>query len=262
MNKKFKNNVNNSWDNVADWYIKLIDKKGMYFHKNIIFPNLLRLFNFTKDSELIDLACGEGVLSRYFAKYFKSYLGIDVSQELIAQANKLNKYKNVSFKVFDLTQPITLNKTFSHAVCVLAIQNIQNIDSFFRNVNSFLKQDGVFIIVMNHPCFRIPRITSWGIDETKKLQYRRIDRYMSPLNIPINVKPSKYDKRYITWTYHYPLSFYVNLLAKNGFAVLNLEEWVSDKVSMGKYRKMENLARNEIPMFLAIKAIKFNYKNV
>lgn len=252
MNKNTSN-----WDKVADWYKKVVDVKGMYYHKQIIFPNLLRFLDINQDTDLVDLASGEGVFSRYIHSYVNYYLGIDQSSKLISYAIKLNKYKNVNFRVLDLTKDIsTINKIFSHAVCILAVQNIKNIDVFFRNAAFLLKSNGIFVIVMNHPCFRIPRVTSWGIDLSKKLQFRRIDRYMSPLNIPINVKPSKLDNRYIAWTYHYPLSYYVNSLSKAGFLIKQMEEWISDKKSVGKYRKMENLARSEIPLFLAIKAIK------
>jgi hypothetical protein len=60
----------------------------------------------------------------------------------------------------------------------------------------------------------------------------------------------------ITWSFHNPLSFYANILKINNFAIEEIEEWSSDKISLGRTGRMENRARNEIPLFMAIKAFK------
>jgi hypothetical protein len=118
-----------------------------------------------------------------------------------------------------------------------------------------LSDRGTLVVVLNHPAFRIPRQSSWGIDESNKLQYRKIMRYMSPLEIPITAHPGQKNSA-VTWTYHHPLSDYVSMLAKSGFMIERLEEWVSDKTSEGSAKKQENRAREEFPLFLAIKAKK------
>jgi hypothetical protein len=109
---------------------------------------------------------------------------------------------------------------------------------------------------MNHPCFRVPRQSSWGVDEQKKLQYRRIDRYMEPLKIPIQTHPGQGDKSPQTWSFHHPLSTYVEGLSKSGFVIEKIEEWLSDKLSTGGKAKMENRSRLEFPLFLTIYAVR------
>jgi len=67
--------------------------------------------------------------------------------------------------------------------------------------------------------------------------------------------PSDESSEY-TLTFHRPLQFYFKLLAKAGFAVTRLEEWISHKQSQqGKRAAAENLARKEIPLFLFIEAV-------
>lgn len=253
---------NTSWDNVSSWYQSLVGNAGMYYHQKIIIPRSLELLNLNKNSVLIDLACGPGFLANYVSNKVESYLGVDLSEKLINYAiRKYGNKKNVKFAVADISKPMKLIEEFTHAVCILALQNIQEVDGVFKNVSSLLKDGGWFLFVINHPCFRIPRLTSWGIDESKKLQYRRIDRYKSSLKIPINVKPSQFNNnKNIVWTYHYPLEKYINCLIDNNLCILRLEEWCSDKVSFGKHSKMENLARQEFPMFCAILAKKINLK--
>ena len=60
-----------------------------------------------------------------------------------------------------------------------------------------------------------------------------------------------------TWTFHRPLQAYIKSLASAGLLIDALEEWASHKVSTsGPRAASENVARREIPMFLAIRAIK------
>lgn len=70
-----------------------------------------------------------------------------------------------------------------HAAMILALQNMDNPSAVFKNIHQHLAPQGLFAIVLNHPCFRIPRQSSWQIDQQNKLQYRRIDNYMSPIKI-------------------------------------------------------------------------------
>ena len=58
----------------------------------------------------------------------------------------------------------------------------------------------------------------------------------------------------LTWSFHQPISAYTKMLTDNGFVIEKLEEWTSDKESVGKAGKMENRARAEFPLFLAILA--------
>ena len=49
------------------------------------------------------------------------------------------------------------------------------------------------------------------------------------------------------------------MLAKEGFAVKRLEEWISHKESMVGPRKIaEDNARKEIPIFMMIEAVKLD----
>ncbi len=177
---------------------------------------------------------------------------------MIEDAQKPDQNPRHHFAVTDLmkpTLPISKND-FSHAIMILALQNVQDPKRVFHHVCEHLKSGGKFLIVINHPCFRIPRQSSWGVDEAKKTQYRRIDRYLSPIEIPIQAHPSKSERSTLTWSYHLPLSNYVNGLAEAGFVITRLEEWSSDKVSQGKAAKMENRSRSEIPLFAALLAEK------
>jgi hypothetical protein len=60
-----------------------------------------------------------------------------------------------------------------------------------------------------------------------------------------------------TWSFHKPLEAYVKAAAKAWMMIDAMEEWASHKTSTsGPRAAAENLARKEIPMFLALRARK------
>lgn len=245
-----------SWEDVSEWYGRIIGKEGHYYHQHIVLPQSLRLLGLKEDSSLLDLACGQGVLARQIPKEVY-YAGLDIAPSLVNQAKHLDKDRKHIYMVADVSKDLPIQKRdFSHAVILLALQNIKNPEGVIKNTQEHLKEKGRFLIVLNHPYFRIPRQTSWGIDEQNKIQYRRVERYMTPLKIPIRINPSLGERSENTWSYHLPLSHYSHLLFEHGFVIEKLEEWTSDKRSTGRAAKMENRSRQEFPLFMAILARK------
>lgn len=245
-----------SWEAVSDWYGGHL-KKGGTFQEDIVFPGALRLLAPKTSGRYLDIACGEGSFDRLLANGRKlEIIGIDAAPSLIAQAKR--QLPNGKFEVMDAAEigahfPAS---SFDGAVCILAIQNIEKFEDVIAGAGKLLKPGAPLVLVMNHPSFRQPRQSGWGWDEGRKLQYRRVDKYLSSYNAPIQAHPGA-DAKVVTWSYHRPLSAYAAALAKSGFVIGDLEEWISHRVSdSGPKARAENAARIEIPMFLAIRAIK------
>lgn len=240
-----------SWEPASEWYHDLVGTEGHYYHQHVIFPELAKLLKTKKtDLSLLDMACGQGAFAGIVPSNFH-YEGVDISPSFINLAKKSHPKK--SFHLQDVCKPFDLGKTFTHATMILAFQNIEHPIIALGNIKRHLKQGGTLILILNHPCFRIPRQTSWGIDEEKKTQYRRIDSYMTSMSIPMDVHPGRKGSSQ-TLSFHHPLSQIFSFLQETGFAVHNLLEWTSDKTSIGKYAKMENRSRKEFPLFLTIVA--------
>lgn len=241
-----------SWEPVSKWYNKNVGEDGHYYHQHVVIPGVLRhLALHPKESSLLDIACGSGVLARHIPSSIP-YVGLDLSANLIKEAQLQDRNPLHHYIVGDATQPFLVNREFSHATLILALQNIEFPLEVFKHTHKVLKTGGTFVIVLNHPCFRIPRQSSWAIDEAKKLQYRRIDRYGSSMQIPIQAHPSQGEKSAETWSFHHPLSAYSKWLHEAGFSISLVDEWYSNKVSTGGAAKMENRSREEIPLFMAL----------
>lgn len=249
-----------SWEKVERWYSSCVGEKGHHYHRSILLPGALRLLSIEKENppSVLDIGCGQGVFARVLPPT-TVYYGIDASPSLLAEAKKQTKHPSFRFFHADATKPLPLEKTdFDCAIFLLSLQNMERQDLAIANASKHLKKGGRLLLILNHPCFRIPRQSSWGIDETTQLQYRKVQRYMSSMKIPIQMNPGKKEASAQTFSFHVPLSSTMRSLADAGFSLLELEEWCSDKKSEGKMAKMENRARSEIPLFLALSSEKRN----
>lgn len=244
-----------SWQNVADWYTGYAADPTSY-HQTLIIPNLIRVLEPRKNKIILDLACGDGTVSRALVDAGATVIGIDASSALIKHAQNASAHI-VSKPVFHIASadhiPLA-DHTVDAAMCVLAIQNIKPVKETFAECARVLKPGGQLVLVLNHPAFRIPRGSAWGWDESAKSQYRRVDYYLSEQTVEIVAHPGQKISA-ATVSFHRPLQYYVKLLAAAGFAITRLEEWISPKKSqVGPRQKEEDRTRKEFPLFMLLEA--------
>ncbi len=243
-----------SWGRHAKWYKGVVEEKGSY-QKEVILPGILRLLDLKRGESVLDLACGEGFFAREFYKTGANVLGVDAGEGLIALAKKSSP-QDILYRVADAENLSFLNNgAFDAVAVILSLQNMENMSAVLKEARRVLKKGGRLAIVLNHPVLRIPKFTGWSWDEGQSLQYRKINRYMSELKLPIEMHPGDRPKE-LTWSFHRPLQSYFKALKAAGFAVDDLEEWTSHKKSQrGPKAKAEDMAREEFPLFMAIRAI-------
>ncbi|MDE1874979.1 MAG: class I SAM-dependent methyltransferase [Patescibacteria group bacterium] len=263
-----------SWGNVADWYDKVVHDPDSY-QSQVISPNLLRIVAAKRGDRVLDLACGQGFFSHALAAEGAHVTGIDIAPELVDIAREHASH-NQEFYVGPADDlHMFKDKSFDSAVSVLAIQNIERMVSVFKEVSRVLRPKGRFVIVLNHPAFRIPGKSSWGWDEKGAsgagVQYRRVDEYMSESRAVIDMHPGIQSMhgaasadaarpkapREVTYSFHRPLQVYAKTLANASFAIARIEEWQSHKESeKGPRKHAEDKARREIPLFMCLECVK------
>jgi ubiquinone/menaquinone biosynthesis C-methylase UbiE len=247
------------WDPVAAWYDKLVGESGSDYHQNVILPAALRILAPQPGEAVIDVCCGQGVLVRPLleAKVGK-FTGVDASPRLIESArSRHGADARVSFLVADACAPGPwANASYDAATCIMAVHDVPDIVGMFSNVARALKPGGRALMIFMHPCFRIPRKTHWGWDADQKIQFRRLDSYATPLEIPITTHPGKGTGEQ-THFHHRPLSNLLSAMGQGGLGVVACEELYSHRRSQsGPFSKAEHRAAEEFPMFIALKAVK------
>ena len=235
-----------SWNDVADWYTSWVGKKGSHYHRQLAIPTVIELLQLRNNEKVLDIGAGQGVLAPHILKANADYTGIDLSPKMIRTAKRF--HPNVKFLVADAA---TLNaearikdKRFDAIVFMLSIQDMKPLEQILKASSSLLTKNGRLILFMIHPCFRIPRQSGWGFDKQRKLNYRRIDSYLSPQSIPM-----KNHKNGSTRSFHRPLEHYVKALSDAGLSIDILKEIADTPLP----KKANN---TEIPLFLAIRAMK------
>lgn len=246
-----------SWEPVSKWYGKHLKEDDTY-QSEVIFPGALRLLAPKAGKNYLDIACGEGSFVRAITNAGGTAVGFDISPSLVKTA-EAKHIARASFRVANAKDFARYFEpaSFDGASCNLALQNISELPAVLKDAATVLKPGSSFVMVLNHPTFRIPRQSGWGFDDGRALQYRRVDSYLSEQEIPIVANPGKGERSSVTYSYHRPLSVFMKELVKAGFVVDAIEEWTSHRESdSGPRARAENRARKEIPLFMAIRAKK------
>ncbi len=241
-----------SWGSVAEWYAGHLEG-GDTYHAKVVLPHVLRVLKGGQGMRVLDLACGEGVMTRALVETGADVVGTDVAPELIVRATAKGSgtYHVASADALSFAT----DGEFDAVVCVLALQNIERPEKVVDEVARVLKPGGRFVIVLNHPILRIPKRSSWEFDQRVGLQYRRLDGYYMPSKERMLAHPSQGEKGGYTWSFHRPLEVYAKLLFNRGFVMTALEEWLSHKTSeKGPRKAAEDRARKEFPMFMMLEA--------
>lgn len=254
--KRFsRSSPSTSWDPVAEWYAGWVGSQGSQYHQQLAIPEVLDLLQVQTGEHVLDIGCGPGVLAAPLANSGAYYTGIDASRRLIAFARK-HHGAYARFLVGDASRLNGLSeldtRQFDAAIFMLSIQDMEPLDCVLSSASWALHSGGRIIVLLTHPCFRVPRQSGWGWDDGRQLRYRRIDRYLTPLAVPM--KAYRHGSRGgRTRSFHRPLQHYVNGLAEQGFLIDRMHEIPTYHQSQDRASRLSN---DEIPLFLAMRAIR------
>ena len=239
------------WDHVADWYDGWVGPRGSRYHQLLAVPAALDLLEVRPGESILDVGAGQGVLASAVARRGGRYTGIDASARLIETARRRHGREG-RFAVADARDLASAralaDERFDAAVFLLSVQDMDPLDAVIESVGSVLRPASRIVIVMTHPAFRQPRHSGWGSDPSRRLTYRRIDAYLTPMAVPLR----PVDGRAGTRSFHRPLSAYVTALAAGGFrvdAMLEIPDLpASDRPGAPR---PDN---SDIPLFLGLRA--------
>ncbi|GIV97193.1 MAG: rRNA methylase [Herpetosiphonaceae bacterium] len=250
--------VQTSWDPIAEWYTGWVGVEGSKHHRRLAIPAVLDLLCPAPGEHILDIGCGPGILAPFIARQRALYTGVDASAKLIAFARR-HHGKHGRFLQGDATNLSTRQHlhagTFDGVVFMLSIQDMEPLEQVLASAAWALRSGGRAVLLITHPCFRVPRQSGWGWDEGRRLRYRRVDRYLSRLAVPMKAYGG--GRHGATRSYHRPLEDYINGLAACGLLVDHIREIPTYKIRQtGPHAKAENRANREIPLFLGLRALK------
>ena len=246
-----------SWERVATWYDGWVGDRGSAYHQQLAIPATLDLLDPRAGEEILDVGAGQGVLAPYVTQAGARYTGVDASAKLVAAAKRRHR-QHGRFLVGDARGLPATNGlkagAYDAAVFLLSIQDMDPLDEVFAGVDWAVRPTGTIVLLMTHPAFHQPRHSGWGFDEGRKLQYRRIDSYLSEMAVPMKSLAGGLPTR----SFHRPISAYVNGLSRIGFAVdamLEIPDLPTEQ-RPGRSTRVTDRAQREIPLFLGLRATR------
>lgn len=252
-----------SWDAVAAWYDGWVGEAGGDYHRELVIPTLLEMLAPLPGERILDLGAGQGVLASHITEAGASYTGVDASPRLLEIARH-RRGKQARFLLGDARSLQTiagLNQgEFDAVTFLLSIQDMDPLEEVIASAAWALKPGGRIVLLLIHPAFRVPRASGWGWDDGRKLRYRRVDNYLTPLAVPVKSVP-KGSGRYTrpTRSFHRPLSTYINAMSANSLLLERMLEIPAHKIHAPPNPhedKANERARREIPLFLGLRARK------
>jgi SAM-dependent methyltransferase len=205
-------------------------KIGSYYHR--LLP---------ENGILLDLACGTGTLSRYFADLDYDVIGVDISTEMLSEAMK-NPHKKVQYLCQDMTE-LDLFGTIDCCICVLdGINHLPGkkaVKEAFSRVSLFMNKGGVFVFDVN-TLYKHEEILSGNtfIYELEGLYcvWENSACDNGRINMTLNMF-SQNNKNRENWERHtenlsetaYNLSEITQMLEETGFGDIKIYDWLSEK---------------------------------
>ncbi len=118
------------------------------FIRRIEWRIILEWLNPKEDERILDVACGNGVLSLKIAEKGVKVHGVDLSENAINSAKRLAERERIAceFEVGDAEDLPYPDKYFDKVVCSSSLEHFNDDIKALREMNRVLKSDGVVVL--------------------------------------------------------------------------------------------------------------------
>ncbi len=99
-------------------------------------------------AEVLDVGCGNGVISRGLGEVGFRVKGIDISEKTIEKAKSLNKFSNVIFEVCSAEQLVANSQRYHAIICSEVLEHLENPGKLLSVLHEVMHQDGVLIVTV------------------------------------------------------------------------------------------------------------------
>ena len=248
----------NSWERMAEWYDEKQGDTGDFWHRTLIDPTFLRVVGDVHGLRVLDLGCGNGYLSRRFAREGAKVVAVDASAPIIdrARGRESREPLGIEYHLANAARlEFLLAETIDLVASNMALMDIEDADDAVREAGRVLRTGGRFVASLSHPCFDQGSTSTWLIERfygTVKT-WRKIERYREPFpeEIPWEIAPGKIVS---TTGYHRPLSWYARAFREAGLLIRSLEEPMPTQEFIEGSPQGSYIA--QIPLHLVVEAVK------
>ena len=147
------------WEQKAAFWDELHGDEGNQFHRSLVAPAVERLLALRPGERVLDVACGNGVMSRRLAALGGRVTAVDFSPALIEIARRRGQPDGdpIQYSVVDATDEEALAALgagqFDAVVCTMALMDMPVIAPLYRAARRLLVGNGRIVFANAHPAF-------------------------------------------------------------------------------------------------------------
>jgi SAM-dependent methyltransferase len=136
------------YDEFSEWYEEWIGGKPPLIAEQ---PDLLPAVT---GERVLDIACGQGRMSRYLARLGAEVTGVDISAAMLGKARATGP-EDIAYVCADVSgEPGWWDgRLFDGCTCELALMDIDDLAGTLSTVAAVLREGGWFVASIVHPCF-------------------------------------------------------------------------------------------------------------
>lgn len=193
------------WDGKASDYndtsVSMWPNQILNMHYDVEQKKLLKiLMKEVNDKYILDLGCGTGRFSRWFALHGAKVLGVDFSEKSIAIANEESNGKNPAYRcgsVFDIEEKNVYDIVFIWGVLTVACQDGKQLREVLNSVRQALKPGGYLLLTEPvHKGF-LHRVLDMPLPEFLKIMGEA--GFCVQRTVPLHFWPIRLFLAYISW---------------------------------------------------------------
>lgn len=97
---------------------------------------------------VLDVGCGNGVITRFIGSHGYDVLGIDVSDKTIAKATALNTLPNVQFQVKSAEDLVADGEHYDAVICSEVLEHLNNPSLLLTELHKAVKPSGILVVTV------------------------------------------------------------------------------------------------------------------
>ncbi len=220
------------WERKAQFWDARMGE-GKQFQRVLVGPASERLLEVRPGEVVLDVARGNGVMSRRLAQLGATVVATDFSSMLLerARSRTIEHADRIEYLLADATDEAQLlalgEGRFDTAVCNMALQHMANIGRLMRALPRLLRPPSRFVFSVPHPAFNFPLGSKLALEEEDR-EGNLVEVYSvtvsNYLHVPLTKSTGMSGEPTPHYFFHRPLHVLLGACLENGFVLDGLEE--------------------------------------
>jgi ubiquinone biosynthesis O-methyltransferase len=123
-------------------YNRIADRKRVDFIASVLGDNL------PPDAKILDVGCGNGVISRHLGRLGFNVLGIDVSEKTIETAKTISPMPNVKFMTKSAEELVASGERYDAVICSEVLEHLNDPGQLLKVLHDCLADKGKLIVTV------------------------------------------------------------------------------------------------------------------